>query len=355
MLIRRRVLALASAVLLVGASPLIAQSKEEGRAGADTDREQSRKLSKEEGKEFQAISALLASGRTPANDLSLAWAGNDLLKAQGSKEYVPFTVTIDPSTATSKTLSLYWRVVSKTAPVADTDKDTRDRKDKAPSPHYAYENLHTITVPAGQTEPLRISRSFVVGAGDYDVYVVVKEPDPKKKSDPPAKVGIVRQTVSVPDLWNGELTTSSIIVAERIDPLPAPLTQAQLEERPYALGNMEIVPAKSTRFSKKNDLSVFLLVYNARTNETNAPDCTVEYNFYTLQSGGEKFFNRTNPQPLNAQTLPAGFDPAAGITNGQTVPLASFPEGDYRLEIKITDKLANRSITRDVKFSVSGS
>ena len=43
------------------------------------------------------------------------------------------------------------------------------------------------------------------------------------------------------------------------------------------------------------------------------------------------------------------------MTNGQTIPLASFPEGDYRLEIKITDKLATRSVTRDVKFSVSAS
>jgi len=43
------------------------------------------------------------------------------------------------------------------------------------------------------------------------------------------------------------------------------------------------------------------------------------------------------------------------MTNGQTIPLASFPEGDYRLEIKITDKLATKSVTRDVKFSVSAS
>jgi hypothetical protein len=165
----------------------------------------------------------------------------------------------------------------------------------------------------------------------------------------------VKQSISIPDLWNGELTTSSIILAERLDPLPAPLTQQQQEERPYALGNMEIVPAPTTRFTKKNELSVFLLIYNARTNESNAPDCTVEYNFYTIQNGVEKFFNRTNPQALNAQTVPAGADPAAGITNGQMVPLATFPEGDYRLEIKITDKLASKSVTRDVKFSVAGS
>jgi hypothetical protein len=43
------------------------------------------------------------------------------------------------------------------------------------------------------------------------------------------------------------------------------------------------------------------------------------------------------------------------LQTGQAVPLAGFPEGDYRLEIKVTDKLANKSITRDVNFSVSAS
>ena len=32
--------------------------------------------------------------------------------------------------------------------------------------------------------------------------------------------------------------------------------------------------------------------------------------------------------------------------------LASFPEGDYRLEIKVTDKIANKSLTREINFSV---
>ena len=41
------------------------------------------------------------------------------------------------------------------------------------------------------------------------------------------------------------------------------------------------------------------------------------------------------------------------LQTGQAVPLASFPAGDYRLEIKVTDKLANKTITRDVNFTVT--
>lgn len=340
-MIRSRAVALAAAALLVASSSLFAQPKE-----------QVRKLSNDEKKELTAISTMvtsMATGQAAPNDMALTWVSHDMLKAQGNKEYVPFSVTVDPSKLTAGKVSLYWRVVSKDAPAPDPKKD-----DKNKPPSYAYENLHSLTIPAGQAAPMRISRSFVVGAGDYDVYVVAKEPDPKKKGEA-AKTATIKQSITVPDLWNGELNTSSIILASAIDPLPAPLTMAQQEERPYALGNVEIQPAASSKLSKKSDLSVFLLIYNAKVNESNSPDVTVEYNFFAIQNGAEKFFNKTNPQALNAQTLPPGFDPAAGMTNGQTVPLASFPEGDYRLEIKITDKLTTKSLTREMKFSVSGS
>jgi hypothetical protein len=150
MVIRRNVLALASVALLL-ASPLFAQPKE-----------QTRKLSNDEKKELQAISTMLSAGQGPANDLSMTWAGSDLLKAQGNKEYVPFTVTIDPSKLTTKKISLYWRVVAKDAPAPDP-KAKKDDK----APQYAFENLHTIEIADAQS-PLRLSRSFVVGPGSYD-------------------------------------------------------------------------------------------------------------------------------------------------------------------------------------------
>jgi hypothetical protein len=121
---------------------------------------------------------------------------------------------------------------------------------------------------------------------------------------------------------------------------------------------MEIVPAYDTKFTKKSELSTFMLIYNPKVDAANKPDVTVEYNFYQKPAGQpEKFFNKTSPQSLNAQTLPPNFDFAAGhqLQSGQAVPLASFPEGDYRLEIKVTDKIANKSLTRDVNFTVGPS
>src|SRR3954464_8999997 len=308
----------------------------------------------------------LAAGQTAANDLSMKWVREDVLKAQGNKEYVPFTVQIDPSKVSGGNIAFYWRVVAANgaaaAPAAGAGKkdDKKDKdKDKGKKSDYAYEDITFVPVTAGQN-PLHISRSFTVPAGSYDIYLVAKEPTPEKapKNAPPAKVSAVKQSVTVPDFWNAELATSSVIIAQRIDPLPAPLTPQQQGDRPYALGSMEILPTFETKFTKKSELSTFMLIYNPKVDSANKPDVSVEYNFYQKLAGQpEKFFNKTNPQNLNAQTLPPNFDFAAGpqLQSGQAGPLASFPEGDYRLEIKVTDKLANKTLTREINFTVSPS
>jgi hypothetical protein len=352
---RRAAIALTALVAIASSTALLGQGKDD------------KKKDDAQKKEIANVVKLVdqvAAGQPAANDLSLTWVREDVLKAQGNKQYVPFTVQIDPSKVSGPNVAFYWRVVAKNGAAAPPDaaaagkKDDKD-KDKAKKSEFAYEDITFVPVTPGQT-PMRISRSFTVGAGDYDVFLVAKEPTPDKapKNAPPPKMSMVKQSVTVPDFWNNELSTSSVIVAQRIDPLPAPLTPQQQADRPYALGMMEIVPTFDTKFAKKAELSTFMLIYNPKVDSANKPDVTVEYNFYQKPAGApEKFFNKTNPQALNGQTLPPNFDLAAGhqLQSGQAVPLASFPEGDYRLEIKVTDKIANKTLTRELNFTVSPS
>jgi hypothetical protein len=349
---RRGMFALFVSIVLMSSIGLFAQNKD------DKKRDDAQK------KEIQNIVKLVddaaTAGQAATNDLSLTWLREDVLKAQGNKEYVPFTVSIDPSKVTGDKIAFYWRVVAKNGAAAAPEPAPGAKKDdkKDSKSQYAYEDITFVPVTAGTT-PFKISRSFTVPAGDYDVFIVAKEPTPEKapKNAPPAKLSMIKQTVKVPDFWHGDLATSSVILAQRIDPLATPLTPQQQADRPYALGQMEIVPTFESKFTKKSELSTFMLIYNPKVDAQNKPDVSVEYNFYQKPAGQpEKFFNKTNPQNLNAQTLPPQFDLAAGhqLPGSLAVPLTSFPEGEYRLEIKVTDKIANASITRDVKFSVTG-
>jgi hypothetical protein len=346
MLKRRGAIALSLAAMLSVSATAFAQK----------DKKKQDKAQKEEVQTVVKLVDGVSSGeQQPTNDLGLAWVRQDFLKAQGNKEYVPFIVTIDPSKAApGSTLTYYWRVVQ--AGGAQTTDEGKDKK-KNGKKDYPYEDVSFVPMTAAGAGPMQIARSFTVPAGSYDVYVVCKEAASKEKNASAPKVSVMKQSVDVPDFWNDQLNTSSVIIAQRIQPLSAPLTPEEQADRPYAFGSMEIVPATSMTFTKKQELSTFMLIYNPKTDSAGKPDVTVEYSFYAKQPAGEKFFNKTNPQNLNAQTLPPQFDLAAGhqLQSGQAVPLATFPEGEYRLEIKVTDKVANKSLTRDVNFTVAGS
>ena len=355
---RRGAWAVLAAVFIFSAGVLAQQPKSDPKKPQDDAQKQ----------EIQAVVSgadNAMAGQPVVNDFGVTWVHEDFMKAASNKEYVPFVVSIDPTKVAAGTMAFYWRVVPKGAvftppppAAANAKKDDKKKDDKTPAvkrPEIIYEDVSFVQVAPGA--PIHITRSVTVPAGDYDVYITVKEPNSAVKGAPAGKMSVLKQPLTVPNFWTADLTTSSVLLAQRIDPLPAPLTPQQQVERPYALGGMEILPALDTKLSKKAELSTFMLIYNPKVDAANKPDILVEYNFYAKAAGMEKFFNKTAPQSLNASTLPPQFDLAAGhqLQTGQAVPLASFPEGDYRLEIKVTDKIANKSITRDVNFTVTAS
>jgi hypothetical protein len=209
-----------------------------------------------------------------------------------------------------------------------------------------------LRVAAGQ--PSKLTRAFAVAPGNYDVYVGFRERAVAGAPEPTVKAAVLKSELTVPNFHSDELQTSSVIVADKIEQLTAPLSGDALKERPYVLGDAEIVPALDLKFRKTEELNVVFQVYGVKLGDDKRPDLTVEYAFLQKDGTGEKPFNKTPPQTFNAQTLPPNFDPTKGhqIVGGQAVPLATFPEGDFRLEIKITDNKASKTITRDVFFSV---
>jgi len=168
------------------------------------------------------------------------------------------------------------------------------------------------------------------------------------------KTSVLKHPLDVPNYANGEFATSTVILAERVDQLTAPITPDQHSEHPYAFGQTEIVPAPERKFKKSQELIVLMQIYNPLTTPEKKFSLEATYTFYRQDSGGEKRFNSTEPQTFSSEQMGAGFDPSAGsIQAGQGVPLQSFPEGTYRLEIKVTDKLSAKVLTQNVNFTVT--
>ena len=198
----------------------------------------------------------------------------------------------------------------------------------------------------------------MVKPGEYDVYIVISERPPvdQKRDAPLPPAGILKQTMKVPN-FNGtnELSVSTPIFASNVEPLTTPIDPAEQLSQPYAFGGtLKITPADQTVFKTANDLQLLFWIYGAQGKD-GVPDINIDYSFHVKGADGtEKFFNKTQPQSLNAQTLPPGFNMQSGhqVLGYLGVPLKSFPAGDYRVEFTITDKLSGKTLTQNATFTV---
>jgi hypothetical protein len=371
---------LAAAILIcTGALPAIGQSRPAPNNGQKPDpaAQAQAMAQQQEIQQLVRVADAAMSGQQAPAEFPIQFQ-HDFLKAQGSRVWVPITLTLDPAKLTSTSLTLYLRVVPRgmTAPPAppaaaanakDKEKDKKkDPKAATPpaGPAYPYEDVSFMELKAPAAgQPHRILRGIGVPAGNYDVYIVLHErlagapaaAGAAAPAAPAGKTSVLKQPLDVPNYASGDFATSTVILAERVDQLPAPITPDQQSERPYAFGQTEIVVNADRKFKKSQELIVLLQIYNPMLTPEKKFNLEATYTFYRQDAGTEKRFNSTAPQVFSAETMGAGFDPSgnSSIQAGQGVPLQSFPEGAYRLEIKVTDKLSAKVLTQNVNFTVT--
>jgi hypothetical protein len=306
-------------------------------------------------------------------DIAVNWQSNHFVKGQSGDTYVPFTLTVDKPKLPNGA-ALYIRIVSAEqasafaaamAALASPPPQGAKPQPASARPTFAWDSIHFIDVPDGG----QLSRAVQLSPGQYVAFVAIKDKSPapagnqrdRNRNDrnaPPAAAagptGLLRHEITVPDFNVPELRTSSVILAQSVEPLSAPLPADQQEANPYVFGPMRIVPSLDAKFSKSGELSVIFWIYGVKEAANGKPDVVVDFNFHQKLAEGEKYFNKTAPQPLNAETLPPQFSIAAGhqLPGSLVIPLTSFPAGDYRLEIKVTDKPSGNQVTQSVNFTV---
>lgn len=293
------------------------------------------------------VADAVSTGRVAApSDIPVTWDSSHFFRAPDGSTYMPFTVTLDKSKIASPTTALYVRVANKAA-AAPAAPAKGNNKDKNAGPIHPWEKFDFAMIGADG----RLSRYIQVKPGDYDLYVAVKDKGTVEKTDKnyTPRVGVLKKDVTVPDFNKTELMTSSMLLSTAIQPAAAGLTA---DDDPYVFGQMQIVPSKDGKYKKTDTLSVVYWVYGATGDAAGKPDILVDNTFNQKTADGEKFFNKTQPQALNAQSP---YNVAMGVPNFLEVPLVSFLPGDYRLEIKITDKPSGKTITQNVNFTVAAS
>ena len=317
----------------------------------------------------------------PATTLAMTLS-LDYLKASDNKVYSPFTVTVQPGVlGQGGNMGAYIRLAPKGAvpppapppldPKAQKEKEKQDKKNAkkrgkeaqdlagqaVSGVEYPWEDYYDLTaVPRETGGPLTFSRPFSVPAGEYDAYVAVAVKDPAGASGP-LKVGVHKATITVPDYWSDAFQISTVFLANKVEPLTEVPTGEAQKLKPYVIGNLEITPALNGKFAPADELSVFFIIYGVALGDDKKPDVTVEWQPFKKGPLGEAKYRGVQPQQLNGQTLPPGFDVAQGhqLVGSLNVPVSAFEAGDYRLAIKVTDNKSGKSLTHDVAFTVAGS
>ena len=180
-----------------------------------------------------------------------------------------------------------------------------------------FEKSLEVTSPAG--EKFVWQASIPLMPGKYKLEIAAKDPAS-------GNLNRTELALDVPRFNEGELATSSLILADSISKLPL----KEVGGAQFAIGDMTVRPRVTAQFLSTEKLGIYLEVYNA------AAPGHVTYEISSKQTGRKALeFGEDLVKIRNVEKL---------------LSLQNFARGDYLLTIRIDDGM--RAVERKAGFSV---
>jgi GWxTD domain-containing protein len=178
--------------------------------------------------------------------------------------------------------------------------------------------------------------------GRYKFEIAVKDVNGDRK-------GLWSRGVIVPDFSDDKLSTSTLIVADQMEPVP---TKA-IGTGSFVIGAMKIRPrvgaanGKPAVFKKDHDpkLNFWMQVYNLGVDEkTHKPSATFEYNITNVAT------NKSVVQKVESTDTMANV--GEQVTLQKSIAAANLQPGVYKIEIKVNDNISKQTIDPSAMFAV---
>ena len=260
----------------------------------------------------------------------------DFVKVTGDTVLVPITVQIKNKDITfinkdgvsRGTVNIFGRLTTISGRVAQTFEDTV-QVDVPP------ELLPKTTENASvypKAVPLR--------PGRYMLEVVVKDVNGDR-------VGTWRRGMQVPEFADDKLSTSSLILADKM----YPVASKNVGTGNFVIGDTFVRPrvpgadGKPVSFKRDQKLNLWLQVYNLEMDEkTHKPSATVEYNVV----------NTTTNKPVihTVESTEQMGNIGDQVTLKKTLSAANLQPGIYKLQIKVNDNISKQMVDPSTTFSV---
>ena len=178
--------------------------------------------------------------------------------------------------------------------------------------------------------------------GRYKVYIAVKDVNGDRK-------GIYSRSIMVPEYSEDKLATSSLIVADQMEPVP---TKA-IGSGSFVIGTMKVRPrvapadGKPALFKRDKDqkLNFWMQVYNLGVDEkTHKASATIEYNITNVQ---------TNKQIIQkTESTDTMGNVGDQVTLQKSIQAANLQPGIYKIQIKVNDNVSKQTVDPSAVFAV---
>jgi GWxTD domain-containing protein len=178
--------------------------------------------------------------------------------------------------------------------------------------------------------------------GRYKLYVAVKDVNGDRK-------GVWSRSIVVPDYSDDKLSTSTLIVADQMEPVP---TKA-IGTGSFVIGTMKIRPrvapadGKPAVFKKDKDqkLNFWMQVYNLGVDEkTHKPSATFEYQITNVAT------NKQVVQKVESTETMGNI--GEQVTLQKSIAAANLQPGIYKIEIKVNDNISKQTVDPSAVFAV---
>jgi GWxTD domain-containing protein len=185
-------------------------------------------------------------------------------------------------------------------------------------------------------------KALPLRAGHYKLYVAVKDVNGDRK-------GIYSRSVPVPEYNEDKLATSSLIVADQMEPVP---TKA-IGSGSFVIGTTKVRPrvgpadGKPAIFKRDRDpkLNFWMQVYNLSVDEkTHKPSATFEYDITNVAT------NKSVVQKVESTDTMGNVGDQ--VTLQKSIAAANLQPGIYRIHIKVNDNVSKQTIDPSAMFAV---
>jgi GWxTD domain-containing protein len=161
--------------------------------------------------------------------------------------------------------------------------------------------------------------------GLYKVSVVLKD-------DITGNMGSMDSSFKVPRIDEEQLATSSLILADLIQPIPT----SQVGTGPFVIGGSKVRPSVKQQFTRDQNLGIYMQVYNLGISpETHKPIADIRFE---ISKDGKSLLNHT-------EDVAKMENAAQQVTLQKTMPLKALSPGKYTVQIVVKDNVKNQTLS----------